>query len=299
MQDLEHFDLDLLRVFDAIFAARSVSAAAITLGVSQASVSTKLTRLRLLLGDQLFERTRTGVKPTAKADRLEARISEALLQIRTSLRDLEEFSPATSTRRFKMALSDVGEAGLYPLLISRSKQIAPSVRYETVPLDDLDIAGALDRQQIDVAVGSSELIDRRVESAVLFQERFVVVARKGHPLFADGPPARAALGQGSYLVSTLQESNLMQILGDLDAQARIELKCNYLTTIPQILMRSDLISIVPETFGRALDDLGSFVVCALPVTSPSIQVRIYWQRAHSESGAISWLRNELLRVARR
>ena len=70
LMHIEKLDLNLLRLFDAVFRARSVSRAAEALGLTQPAASHGLTRLRLLLGDALFTRTPGGVAPTPRAERL-------------------------------------------------------------------------------------------------------------------------------------------------------------------------------------------------------------------------------------
>lgn len=67
---INEIDLNLLRVFEAVYRVRNVSRAAETLGLTQPAVSHALTRLRLLLRDPLFVRAGGGVQPTAKASQL-------------------------------------------------------------------------------------------------------------------------------------------------------------------------------------------------------------------------------------
>ena len=67
---INDIDLNLLRVFDAVYRIRNVSRAAETLGMTQPATSQSLTRLRLLLKDPLFIRVAGGVAPTPKARRL-------------------------------------------------------------------------------------------------------------------------------------------------------------------------------------------------------------------------------------
>jgi DNA-binding transcriptional LysR family regulator len=60
-------DLNLIRTFVAIYETQSVSGAAKRLNITQPSVSYSLTRLRDLLHDPLFTRTRDGMVPTFNA----------------------------------------------------------------------------------------------------------------------------------------------------------------------------------------------------------------------------------------
>jgi len=60
-------DLNLLKVFDAVFEDRNLVLAGRRLNLSQSAVSHALTRLRALVGDDLFLRTGKGMVPTARA----------------------------------------------------------------------------------------------------------------------------------------------------------------------------------------------------------------------------------------
>jgi acetylornithine deacetylase/succinyl-diaminopimelate desuccinylase-like protein len=78
--NIKDLDLNLLRLFDAVWRSRSVSLAAQQLGMSQPAASQGLARLRGMLGDALFERSGAGVRPTPRADRLaQAHATAAIL----------------------------------------------------------------------------------------------------------------------------------------------------------------------------------------------------------------------------
>src|ERR1700683_1524995 len=78
-------DLNLLRVFDAIFQTRSVTTAASNLHLTQPAVSKQLNRLRELLEDPLFVRTNDGMAPTPRAEALSAPIRQALTEVRNAI----------------------------------------------------------------------------------------------------------------------------------------------------------------------------------------------------------------------
>ncbi|NLP84804.1 LysR family transcriptional regulator [Microbacterium sp. CFH 90308] len=75
-------ELDLLRTFLEVHRAGSITAAASRLGVSQPSVSERITRLETELGTPLFVRSARGAAPTAEADRLAARIAQPVDRLR-------------------------------------------------------------------------------------------------------------------------------------------------------------------------------------------------------------------------
>ena len=92
--NIKDLDLNLLRLFDAVWRTRSVSLAAQQLGLSQPAASQGLARLRAVLGDALFERSGSGVRPTPRADRLAqavvAVLAEAIEAGGTTLNDFAD-----------------------------------------------------------------------------------------------------------------------------------------------------------------------------------------------------------------
>jgi len=65
--DFHGIDLNLLVAFNALMNERNVTRAAIQTGVSQPAMSAALSRLRILLGDPLFQRSNAGLIPTSRA----------------------------------------------------------------------------------------------------------------------------------------------------------------------------------------------------------------------------------------
>lgn len=60
---IKDIDLNLLRLFDAVYRTRKVGQAAELLDLTQPAASQGLTRLRLLMKDPLFVRAGGGVQP--------------------------------------------------------------------------------------------------------------------------------------------------------------------------------------------------------------------------------------------
>ena len=65
--DLSRIDLNLLVLFEIVFAERHVGRSAERLHLSPSAISHGLGRLRTLLGDPLFLKTPKGVVPTERA----------------------------------------------------------------------------------------------------------------------------------------------------------------------------------------------------------------------------------------
>ena len=179
--NIKDLDLNLLRLFDAVWRSRSVSLAAQQLGMSQPAASQGLARLRALLGDALFERSGSGVRPTPRADRLAQGVQVALATIEEALNASQVFDPQRSARVLRVHLSDIGEARFLPELVLVLQRLAPGMRLEARPVPHDQIGAALDNGQLDLAIGFLPEVNDTLHQPLL-SDRYVVLMRQGHPV---------------------------------------------------------------------------------------------------------------------
>src|SRR6266849_462632 len=125
-------DLNLLIVFDAVMQERNVTRAGQKIGLSQPAMSHALNRLRYMLKDELFVRTPEGMVPTARAETLAQPLRNALSEMQLAL-EPGMFEPATSDRRFTLAISNYAAIVLAPPLAAAVSAAAPSVRLDLRP----------------------------------------------------------------------------------------------------------------------------------------------------------------------
>src|SRR5580704_13193404 len=112
-------DLNLAVVLRALLDERSVSRAARRLGLSQSATSHALGRLRALVQDPLFVRTRTGLVPTARAEAMAAAVRSSLAVLETTFFAPPPFDPRTVEQTFRIRPSDYVEYLLVPRLLER------------------------------------------------------------------------------------------------------------------------------------------------------------------------------------
>src|SRR5205823_3268409 len=117
-------DMRLLSVFDEVYKTRSVSRAAENLSIPQTSVSFALARMRRLFNDPLFVRTPEGMVPTPHAEQLLAPLRQAYELLQSATQEQVVFDPATSTRHFRISMTDVSHLEFLPGLIRRAEVVA-------------------------------------------------------------------------------------------------------------------------------------------------------------------------------
>ena len=125
--ELREIDPNLLLVFDRMLIGKRVSSVAPSLGLSQPAISNALARLGRLLGDELFLRTAGGMVPTPYALQLAGLVAEAVRLLHGALNRPSEFEPASSTRVFTLAMTDIGDIYFTPALMQAPARAAPGV----------------------------------------------------------------------------------------------------------------------------------------------------------------------------
>jgi len=295
MSSLKNLDLNLMKVFDAIYTAGSVSAAADSLGMSQPSVSRGLNRLRHYFDDQLFVRSGNGVTPTPKAEGMLGSVRSALSLIdRTVVKSLE-FDPATETRNFKLLLPDPAEVRIMPHLINRLPENS-AITFEIFAYSNLDVAKAFSSGEIDAGVlpfvpESTDVIYRK-----LYTERGALISRKNHPKLSNGF-SLPVLGELSFI--TLPDHiyrllRLEEVLRTLDLKINIMCKTHKLSSIPRIVADTDLVSFLPLDYANSLRESSTLDIFPVPDSDVSLQdVYITYPKKFELDPAIAWICAEI------
>lgn len=285
-------DLNLLRVFDAIYAARSISRAAERLDMSQPACSQALGRLRLLLRDPLFERTAGGVKPTERAHQLARSVQGGLALLEEGLKGPEVFHPSTSRAELKLHLTDIGEMRFLPRLLATLARRAPGVRVTTRPWPQTDIAEALHSQALDLAIGYLPLVEGTLKVELL-RDRYVLMVRAGHPMLR-GKKQRTgltpdALGRFEY-VTVRSHSDTQRILQVLRLEEQIRLYASSFLALPSIVRSTDLAVVIPRDISREFEPRNEFVLLEPDLPSRDFTVSLHWGRRHEHDPFLRWMR---------
>ncbi len=296
MADIRTLDLNLLKTFDALMDERSVTRAANRLALTQPAVSGMLNRLRDAFGDPLFVRASRGVVPTARAEALAPAVRQVLLEVTALLQPLH-FDPATAALTLTVAATDYAlRAVVLPWLAALRAQ-APGLRIAVQPIDDSRIAGQLERGEIDLALTTPQATPPELHARHLFDERYVCVARSGHPALADGVcPLERFCAQDHALVSyggSPFEGATDRALAALGQQRRVVASVGSFLMLPELLRRTDLIAVAPA---RLVASEAGLTTCEPPLAVPGFTKLAVWhERSHRDAGQ-RWARELLLDV---
>ncbi len=291
------FDLNLLVVFEALVAERSVSQAARRVGLTQPAVSNALSRLRTLVHDDLFVRTPQEMRPTSRALELAGPIGVALQQIRTALSPLERFDPTTTRRHFAIGASDNVDYALaagFPAFY----QAAPQAGFNFIEAGGFGSAiSMLDAGSIDIAVGRFPSPPKRLDSALLYSERYVCVARRGHPELAAGLTLEKFLALPHLSITRDTARIVDAALAERDVARRIAVQVPFFALVPHMLEGSDLLAVVGERIGRDFSRRASLECHAVPLDLRPWEVSAAWIRQTNPDEGVFWLLSMLKQAA--
>lgn len=193
INNLRDVDLNLLLVLLVVLEERNVTRAAERLGKTQSAISHALGRLRAQLGDELLVRAGGVMAPTPQAEALLPEVRQILDAVDVLLAPSGAIDPATISRTFQLAISDLAAQVMLPNLLALAAREAPgaSLRLNAASTQ-LSIqlhAGALDAACITAPEPSPGLI-----ISPLIEERLVSASLGAGQLVA--LPARAARALG-------------------------------------------------------------------------------------------------------
>jgi DNA-binding transcriptional LysR family regulator len=298
--NINTLDLNLLLVLDALQRTHSVTLAGEQLFISQSGVSNALRRLRDAFNDELFVRTSSGMMPTPLAESMAEPVHAALQQIRQAVEDRGNFDAATSTRHFRLALSDVGQMSLFPHLLSYFDKHAPNISLETVPLSRR-IAAQMSGGEIDLAIGVARPLGPGFYRRRFRSVRFVCAVSKNHPTI-QGSISLEQFLQASFIEYEPTggsyehfREHARQLLDQ--RKIHVSVKLAYLSGIESVIANSERIAVVTDALVASMGLEKVVQVIDLPFDVPTLDVTLQWHERISKDPAQTWLHKAVIEVA--
>lgn len=292
--NIKNFDLNLLRIFDALMLERHVSRAAKRMCLSQPAMSNALNRLRNLLDDPLLVRTSKGMQPTPKALSLEVPIREALISIERSLGAVPDFDPSTSQQIFRIATTDYVELTCLPLLIAHLSTAAPGVHLEIHSLG-LDIPESqLEDGAFDFAIGRFPTIPSRISSEFWLSEELVCLVRKDHPVIKKDISLKQFLTIGQIWVNGGQRTGVVDRWLKKNNHSRnvVHTTPSFLIA-PNLVAQTDMLVVTPMVIARHFVNQIPLKIVTLPMRLDSFDLHLLWHPYHAGTPAHDWFREQL------
>ncbi|HKT15229.1 MAG TPA: LysR family transcriptional regulator [Allosphingosinicella sp.] len=293
--DLDDLDIGHLKVFSTMLEHRSVSNASRVLGLPQPTVSRKLACLREYFDDPLFVRTKTGMEPTPAAISFAEPVNAMLKIHRSYLLHVDSFDPATMTRTFNVAASDIELQILIPSLYAWSKNIAPKVTFNAVMQFEQPLAEGLESRDVDLVIGAFSNPGTGVREKMITEDRHVCVVKAGSPLLARPLTLEAFRAARHVVVRMRRRDHLYNAVIDLmleqcPSENIVQISESFV--IAALMLQSeDLIFILPAGVATLFREQLELEIMEPPLPLPPPSLGMYWHRRFDRDPANIWLRN--------
>lgn len=291
-------DFNLLVTLDALLDEGSVAGAARRLRLSPSATSRALARLREVTGDPLLVRAGRKLVPTPRAVELRSEVGALVDGAAAVLRPAERLDLLRLARRFSLRSSEGFAETFGARLLASIAAEAPGVTLHFLTKPDKDSA-PLRQGEVDLETGVIDTTTApEMRAAPLFEDRWVVVLRAGHPLTnGEMSPARfAEAGHILILRRGLHGEEIDAALHAFGLNRRIATVVSGFSTAIALARQTDLIATVPARHTEGLRH--GMETLALPVEVAAFTLSLLWHPRMDGDQAHRWLRGVVRQVCR-
>ncbi|MDF1486635.1 LysR family transcriptional regulator [Ramlibacter sp. H39-3-26] len=297
----DKIDLHLIRVLHTVLTERSVSRAAVRLGMHQPAVSAALKRLRDLADDPLLVRSGSGMVPTDAGLRMVEPAASILRAAEVLFTDARGFDPRTAANTFRIAASDYLDPLFLPQLVAQIKTQAPLARIEILPLSpDAHYHAQLAQGDVDVVIGNWPAPPDDLHMGRLFGDEVVCLVRADHPAVKRGWD-RAAWLDAEHIAPTPTHPGARGViddyLGSVGLQRNIAARCAHFGLIPAMVASSLLVLTTGRQYCERFVEQLPLAILVPPVEFPRLMYYQLWHERTHTSAAVIWLRERVKSVA--
>ena len=302
MFNIRSVDLNLLPVFEAVYEEQSLSRAAVRLAMTQSAVSHAVTRLRAVFSDELFVRRSRGVVPTPTAEAIYAKLHDALGSMREAVAERRGFVARTSERKFFLAITHPLGPMIVLRLLERLATAAPKIGISASTRSrPIELDRALRDGRIDAAIDWIEPQGDQFNSAVLFEDVMVAVAREGHPALRR-PASMKTLREGSFVALRPRVEGEHPVAGLREWQRlnlHVALEVSEILEVFMVTSQSDLFGLIPRSMERIARSALGLRPLGIGPKSASVPIKLIWHAHRDGDPGQVFLRKELGAAARK
>jgi len=284
-----------------VLTERSVSKAAIRLGMHQPAVSASLKRLRDFSGDPLLVRSGASMVPTEAALRMVEPAASILRAAEMLFSDARGFEPATATNTFRVAASDYLDPLFLPQLVAQIKSQAPMCHIEIHPLSAAqDYRSQLAQGDVDVVIGNWATPPDDLHLGRLFGDEVVCLVAQSHPAARRGWNREAWL-TADHIAPTPTHPGAKGVIDDYLASKglvrNITARCPHFGLIPVMVASTLLVLTTGRQYCERYVDSLPVKILPTPIEFPRMMYYQLWHERTHTSASNRWLRERVKSVA--
>lgn len=266
-----------LRDFVAVSENGSLRGAARALGLAQPAITRSIQELEHVLGAQLFIREARGVRLTSIGETFLVRAMFILSEIRRAREAISQELDSVEGE-LVVGLSMAGHLGIFGEVLQNFQSRYPKVRLRVIegflPTLEADLRNGLMDLYVGPVVDDSTHNDLHVTK--LFDNRRVVIGRKGHPLSNANHLSDLQDAKWTSTSITHEASDeLMIVFAEHDLpQPNIVCQCQSGLSLVSVLVNSDILAMTPVQCIESPLFKNSLVEIELGITFPAPSIKL-------------------------
>ncbi|MBO9652429.1 MAG: LysR family transcriptional regulator [Variovorax sp.] len=293
-------DLNLLRVFEAVIEEANVTRAAERLNLTQPAVSNAIARLRETFGDALFERTSSGVVPTATARELWYALEPHFVGMREALAP-KSFDPTTCDDHVRIAMTDYTIERVVPRLSAYLQDHAPRLRLDVVPYGHVDLPTLFEKDNVDILLGTylNDLLHRNeFNTHALWRVHHSLIMRRGHALHKESIDLDEFLNARhiDYRTGGMTAGIYDQVLAARGYTRNLVLTLHSHQQALAVIAGSDCVAVLPNSLVATSPFAESLVIAEPPIPVPPRPFWIIWRHRHTSNPTHAWVRSVIIEL---
>ncbi len=300
----DKIDFHLIRILNTVLTERSVSRAAMRLGMYQPAVSASLKRLRVLAGDPILVRSGSGMVPTDAGLRMLEPSGNILRAAGMLFSDVKSFEPATANVTFKIAASDYLDPLFLPQLVAQIKTQAPLCQIDIQSLSaESDYRAHLAQGRVDIVIGNWSAPPDDLHMGRLFGDEVVCMVAKDHPAVRrkwDAANLDRWL-EAEHIAPTATHPGAKGVIDEhlalLGMQRNITVRCPHFGLMPSMVASSLLVMTTGRQYCERFAKLLPLRILPSPIEFPRMMYYQLWHERTHASSASKWLRERIKSVA--
>jgi DNA-binding transcriptional LysR family regulator len=294
---IRNLDLNLLQPLRALLEERHITRAAKVCYLSQPAMSRALERLRQMFGDPLLTRSGRSYERTARGERLLQDVQSLIPRLEAMVQG-EQFDPARSRERFRLAMTDHASMIILPALMNQIRAIAPNVRVEAFAWNNQRY-GELAAGRLDTAL-SAEAAPRFLETEVVGNFDFVCLVGSAQRVGRRRLTLKQYLQLPHALIDTWdgQQTLVDRPLAQLGVKRSVALSMPFFVPAVFAIAGTDLILTVPRKLAAITAAVAGVRMIEAPREIAAFPYFMTWHSRAANEAAHVWFR-QLVRAAAR
>ncbi len=279
-------ELRQLRHFISVARHGNLHRAARELHLSQQALSASLSRLEQDLGAKLLVRGRHGAQLSAFGHKLLPRAMTIVGEARVAKAEVQGMADATHGH-LRAGVGAFFAHHVFPESLLRFVVDYPNVDVSIVEGTSPDLYGALLAGELDFVISTPAIevvVPSQFESELLFETRYALFVRSGHPLAARAAVSIRDLAELPWIVSERFANYRSMLEGafrkeGLEPPARV-MRTDSVPLIGQVLQNSDAVALLGSNPFRDLivPALGPLKAFHLPILAGTYRGVLAWRR---------------------